>query len=192
MVLTGIVGCSRDGDPGVGSVPAQTSWTMYRGVAVPVSAVDGPAHADQVAPTGYSHTPQGAVLAAIQGQARLALADDGSWPQVAGTLVAPSPGRDAFSVARSMMSIPTDADPTQTAQFAGFKVADYSDEQATVWLATAMPDGTLSAQPTQVVWQGGDWKLDLPQQDPNAETVGTDPVPVSSLTDDGYTSYSAN
>lgn len=172
------------------SAPEQVRWDNYRGVAVPTSASGGPADTSARVPNGYAHTPQGAVIAAIQGQTRLALAPDELWAQTAQVVLAPGPGRDAYAVARVMASITSEADPAQTAQFAGFRFADYSPERATVWLATRMPDRSLSASPTRLVWQGGDWKVQLPDPAPAdaaADPAPTDPTPLPAL--DGYVPF---
>ncbi|MET8317527.1 hypothetical protein ABZU78_25645 [Rhodococcus erythropolis] len=188
---------SSEEDPGTSTgaavdtsaAPQQVTWESYRGVAVPVSAVDGPTSVSAKIPFGYSRTPQGVVMAAIQGQSRLALAPDETWAQTAQLLTVPGRGRDAYAVARVMTSITTEADPAQTAQFAGFRIEDYSPDEAVVWLATRMPDAALSASPTSLLWQNGDWKITLPDPQPEtSEAAPTDPVPLTSL--DGYTAFS--
>ncbi|NKS56580.1 hypothetical protein GS504_03450 [Rhodococcus hoagii] len=173
------------------SAPADVQWASYRGVAVPTSSTDGPTNTDAVVPNGYAQTPQGAVIAAIQGQARLALAPDNSWAQTAQVVAAPGSGRDAYAVARAMASITEEADPAQTAQFVGFRFTDYSKDAGTVWLATRMPDGALSASPTRMVWQGGDWKVELSEPSTSADDAATptDPIPLTSL--DDYVAFSA-
>jgi len=199
-IVAALAGCGSSSDESAttpsdvdtSAVPAQVTWDQYRGVAVPVSAVDGPSVRTGVAPAGYAQTPQGAVIAAMQGQTRLALAPDDAWAATTQQVAAAGPGRDAFSVARVMTSITTEADPAQTAQFAGFRVEDYSNDATTVWLATRMPDGSLSASPTHAVWAGGDWKVELP--DPAVQGEGdqpapTDPTSLPSL--DGYVAFAA-
>lgn len=173
------------------AAPMDVRWNNYRGVAVPTSSTDGPTNTDAVVPNGYTQTPQGAVIAAIQGQARLALAPDDTWAQTAQVIAAPGAGRDAYAIARAMASITEEADPAQTAQFAGFRFADYSQEAATVWLATRMPDGALSASPTRMVWHGEDWKVELPPPSsaPDEDSVPTDPTPLTSL--DDYVAFAA-
>ncbi len=207
LALT-VAGCGSDSaDPGdsgdgtqsvdVAAVPESVTWTPYQGVSVPYSSVDGPTTATvSAAPTGYSHTPQGAVLAAIQAQTRLALAPDSSWPQVTASLVAPGAGRDAYSVARAGASITTAADPASTAAFAGFRVRDYTDDTAVLDLATTMPGGQLTSVPATVLWRGDDWKLLLPEPDSGnddgdiAAPAATDPAELPSL--DGFTAFSAS
>lgn len=171
------------------AAPAGSRWDNYRGVYVPYTS-DGPAqNIGSVAPTGYKQVPQGAVVAAMQAQARLALAPDDSWSPVARTLVLPGPGRDAFTTSRVLMSTTKAANPAETAQFAGFRIDGWSDQATTVWLATRMPAGQLSASPTRMVWRGGDWKLELPAaQTPDAEgRVPTDPIELPNL--QGYTEF---
>ncbi|MBJ8342953.1 hypothetical protein JGU71_29110 [Antrihabitans sp. YC3-6] len=171
----------------VAAAPQQVQWEPYRGVAVPYSA-DGPR--DRITGSGYARTPQGAVCAAMQAQVRLSMAPDESWASTVVTVAAPGPGRDAFAAARVMASISSDADPAQTAQFVGFRVTDYNDSAATIWLATRMPDGTLTAASSRVIWLGDDWKLALP--DPKGAAGDADSTPLVALTSlDGYTSFGA-
>lgn len=181
----------------VAAVPESVTWSPYQGVSVPYSKVDGPtSNTVSAAPTGYSHTPQGAVLAAIQAQTRLALAPDSSWPQVTAALVAPGAGRDAYATARAGASITTAADPATTAAFAGFRVRDYTDDTAVVDIATTMPGGQLTSVPATVLWRGDDWKLLLPDPGPGSDSgdiaapADTDPAELPSL--DGFTSFSAS
>ncbi|MFD7008134.1 hypothetical protein [Rhodococcus jostii] len=195
-----LAGCGSDttppdtdtGNVDTSAAPDSVTWTNYRGVEVPSSTTGGPSANGKV-PGGYAHTPQGAVLAAMQGQTRLALAPDDEWPTVASTVLAFGPGRDAYAIARSMTSIADAADPAQTAQYAGFRVNDYSDDRATVSLATRIPGGQLAASPTTLTWKGNDWRIELP--DPAANpvsddgTTATDPAELHSL--DGYTPLSA-
>ncbi|RRQ26153.1 hypothetical protein DK926_19330 [Rhodococcus sp. Eu-32] len=212
--VAAIAGCGSSGDDGVtgtdnsrpvdtAAVPAQVTWRPYQGVQVPYSDVDGPTdNTTSAAPTGYSHTPQGAVLAAIQGQTRLALAPDSSWAQATGALVAAGAGRDSYAVARAGASITAPADPATTAAFTGFRVTDYRDEQADIDLATTMPGGQLTTAAVTVLWRGDDWKIALPAPDTGGDGIGsdtdtawdapadTDPVPLTSL--DGFTAFAAD
>ncbi|WP_307090952.1 hypothetical protein [Rhodococcus sp. SORGH_AS_0301] len=203
IVAAFVAGCSNDTATGddttpsavdVAASPTEVTWRPYQGVEVPYSTVDGPtADTASAAPTGYTATPQGAVLAAIQGQARLALAPDTAWATVTRTLVAPGDGRDAYAIARSAASITDAADPATTAAFTGFRVSSYDDTRAVVEVATTMPGGQLTAVPVTVLRATGDWKIALPaptggEDDPTAPAP-TDPIPLTSM--DGFTAFSA-
>ena len=213
--VVAIAGCGSgdDGDTGTdgarpldtAAVPAQVTWRPYQGVQVPYSGVDGPTdNIASAAPTGYSHTPQGAVLAAIQGQTRLALAPDSSWAQTTTILVAAGAGRDSYAIARAGASITAPADPATTATFTGFRVTDYRDEQADIELATTMPGGQLTSTAVTVLWRGEDWNIALPAPETGGDSTtpdmgadaewdapaASDPVALTSL--DGFTAFSAD
>ena len=190
MLLMAGTACSNDEQADVpavdvSSAPADLVWRSVAGLKVPTSRSDGPARTSP--PQGYSHTPQGAALAAANGQAVLATAPDASWPEVVRTVTAPGPGRDQFAQARTLMSVSGSVPDEAAATFAGFKVTEYSDERAIVLVATTTPpdsDGAVlrTAYPVQLAWTGGDWKLVLPTQ---ADDV--DAAEIATL--DGFTTW---
>lgn len=136
------------------------TWAPMAGIPVP-RAEECPEKTDPVE-HGYAHTPQCAVVAAMTGQTLLATTGDETWPDMANTILAPGPGKDQWAQARALMSVEGRvADP---ATFVGFRFTGYTDDRAQVLLAVQWPDGTLTAQPTQLAWQTGDWKLVLPTQ----------------------------
>ena len=158
------------------ALPADLTWRTVGGLTVPSSPVDGPVRHSP--PEGYSHTPQGAALAAANGQAVLATAGDEVWADTVRTVTAPGPGRDEFAYARAMMSVSGSVAEEHASTFVGFNVTDYSDEQAIVLLATRTPDrdgdSLLTAYPVQMAWTGGDWKLVVPQQSDEVDAVEID------------------
>ena len=187
-LVAGVSGCGDSSGPQSGAAssapnttaaPAKLSWTDWQGARLPVSAVDGPAKVDGDVATGYSHTPQGAVLAAVQDTIRLSLAPDTSWAKVANTLAAPGAGRDTYAVNRALVSV-TGPAPAGTAPVVkGFAVRSYTDTRAQVAVAVSQNNALTTATQT-VVWDGTDWRLLLP--DPGHQNGAT---PLASLT--GYT-----
>lgn len=176
--VVALSGCSSDDDTdddGVDLTSApDATWSTRGGIAVPSDTDgDGPTTDDPV-PHAFKHTPQGAVLAAINGQVSLAITDDDSWPQMANTILAPGAGKDQWVQARSLMSVTGAVD--DPAEFTCFSITDYDDERAQIMLTVTWPDGKATAQPTQLVWQGDDWRLVLPDQDnaPDAVEVTED------------------
>lgn len=190
MLLTAGTACSNDEQVDVPAVdvesaPADLVWRSVAGLKVPTSRTDGPAKTSP--PQGYSHTPQGAALAAANGQAVLATAPDATWPEVVRTVTAPGPGRDEFAQARTLMSVSGAVAAEAAATFSGFKVTKYSQDEAIVLLATTTPPRTnggvlQTAYPVQLAWTGGDWKLVLPTQ---ADEV--DAAEIENL--DGFTTW---
>jgi Flp pilus assembly protein TadG len=150
---------------------------------VPTSRVDGPLAGTSVNRSGYAQTPQGAVLAAINGQTALAVADDRAWPEVVNTVTAPGPGRDEFAAARAAVtvsgSVPADAAP----KFVGFEVTDYSSDPLSAGVSVAQTIGTgteLFSYPVALQWISGDWRIVLPTSEENIDAVEIDNL-------DGYT-----
>lgn len=191
--LLALAGCSSDEGSGDAPPPSTTDTTSapqdltYRtvgGLRVPMSRIDGPAKTSP--PEGYSHTPQGAALAAANGQAALAVAPDSMWAETVRTVTAPGKGRDEFAYARTLLSVKGSVPAGQAAEFVGFRITDYQPERAIVLLATRTPQAggppLLTAYPVQTVWSGGDWKLVLPQQ-----ADGIDAAEIRTL--DGFTTW---
>lgn len=169
--------------PDLRSAPAELAWREVAGVSVPTSPVDGPDTGTSVNRSGYSQTPQGAVLAAINGQTALAVADDRAWPEVVNTVTAPGPGRDEFAAARAAVtvsgSVPADATP----KFVGFEVTDYRQDPLSAAVSVAQTIGTgteLFSYPVALQWISGDWRIVLPTSEENIDAVEIDNL-------DGYT-----
>lgn len=165
--------------PDLTSAP-EASWSPMAGIPVPRGDDGGCPEKTDPVPHGYAHTPQCAVIAAMTGQTLLATTGDDAWPDMAQTVLAPGPGKDQWAQARSLMSV--EGRVRDPATFAGFKFTDYTDDRAQVLLALEWPDGALTAQPTQLAWQSGDWNLVLPTQQ-NA----VDATKISDL--DGFTEF---
>ncbi|OZC42504.1 hypothetical protein CH286_25400 [Rhodococcus sp. WWJCD1] len=197
VLVLAACGSDNDGDPATGegnpapdlrSAPAELTWREIAGVSVPTSRVDGPATGTSVNRSGYSQTPQGAVLAAIVGQTALAVADDRAWPEVVNTVTAPGPGRDEFAAARAAVtvsgSVPADSAP----RFVGFEVTDYSNDPLSAAVSVAQTiggDDQLYAYPVALQWIADDWRIVLPTAEENIDAVELDSL-------DGYTTLEQN
>jgi hypothetical protein len=197
VLVLAACGSGNDGDPATGtdtpapdlySAPAELTWREIAGVSVPTSRVDGPAAGTSVNRSGYSQSPQGAVLAAIIGQTALAVADDRSWPEVVNTVTAPGQGRDEFAAARTAVtvsgSVPADSAP----KFVGFEVTDYSSDPLSAAVSIAQTIGTddqLYAYPVALQWISDDWRIVLPTAEENIDAVELDSL-------DGYTALEQN
>lgn len=165
------------------SAPAALQWETYRGVLLPRSAQSGPTRFD-IVPHGYEKSPQGAVLAAVRGQAYLALTPDSQWGGVVSIVTAPGPGRDEFAANRALVSIAGEVPAEKAPKFAAFKVAAYDADAATAVVEVVQQLGEdLFAYPVALEWIG-DWRMVLPTASENV-----DARVISSL--DGYTRLEA-
>ena len=189
-----VAGCGSNDDTGTtgeatttvdtAALPADLAYRTVGGLRVPSSRVDGPA--TTAPPQGYSHTPQGAALAAANGQAALATAPDAQWAETVRTVTAPGPGRDEFAYARTLMTVQGSVAEEDAATFVGFRVTEYEPSRAIVLLATRTPTrngaSLTTAYPVETAWLAGDWKIVLPQQKDEI-----DAVEISDL--DGFTNW---
>ncbi|WP_330185948.1 hypothetical protein OHB26_38805 (plasmid) [Nocardia sp. NBC_01503] len=149
--------------------PALVRWEPWQGVRLPISSVDGPARTSTDAAAGYSHTPQGAALAAIQNTVRISIAPDNSWALVAHTLLGDGPGKDDFVLNRVQYSITGPAAPDYTPTLRGYTITRYGADRSEITVYSSYPDNSLMANATVMAWQYGDWRLILP--DPAGKTT---------------------
>jgi hypothetical protein len=153
--------------------PAIASWATFGGIGVPLGADDGPTSTPGEPLTGFTHTPQGAALAAIGQSVQLSTATDAAWSTVLPVVTVPGAGRDAYAANRALVQI-TGTDSAVAPKIIGYTLPDYSPDAATVSIVQRFPDTSLAAVAAQVTWSGGDWKLALP--DPQREQFPQDYV----------------
>lgn len=188
--LTGVTltGCSNNGDVDLTALPKELSWSSYQGQPVPVSKVDGPLHTDGVPSWGYTPTPQGAVLAAINNQTRIALAPDNVWPVTLRGLTAPGRGRDEYATFRTLQSISGPIAAKDARTFLGFQVKNWKWNKAKKMpiscavLVAQKQNGKMFSYPVAMAWLNGEWRVVLYE---SKEHI--DAKPLTSL--DGYTKF---
>lgn len=154
--------------PDPARAPANLRWENYQGVQLPLGGEDGPSKLAAV-PLGYTHTPQGAALAAINHSARLSLAPDSVWPTLAANALLPGPGKDAWVLARVQVSLTAATDPTVAPHITAYKITAYDPARTALTVYATYSDASITATDTTVVWSADDWRLQLP--DPAAKTV---------------------
>ncbi|NKR30048.1 hypothetical protein GS966_25540 [Rhodococcus hoagii] len=160
------------------SAPDGLQWEAYHGVQLPRSTQSGPERFD-VVPHGYEQSPQGAVLAAVRGQAYLALEPDNRWGEVVSIVTAPGPGRDEFAASRALVSITGDVPADKAPKFVAFKVAAYDADAGTAVVEVVQQLGDdLFSYPVALEWIG-DWRMVLPTAEENVDARQLDSL-------DGY------
>lgn len=157
-----------DGD-WLSAAPAGTAeprgWQRVYGASVPFSTSDGPTRIEDGLAVGYSHTPQGAALAAAQIVYRLNArpADRDLYlrqVRVNAQQIA------AYDRALAADKLPQQQPEKITRYFVAsdaFKIDDYADDLAILRLASRGPvvDGKQLWATVRlvVVWDAGDWRL---------------------------------
>ncbi|WP_416063828.1 hypothetical protein [Rhodococcus indonesiensis] len=155
--------------------PQIARWVTVGGIEVPIGTTDGPRGGEWEPFAGFSHTPQGAALAAITQSVQLATASDRTWPTILSGVAAPGEGRDLYAAHRSLVEM-SGTDPEMVPTIVGYTVVDYSDTAATVDVVQRFSDDSLASATTQVVWIDSDWRLHLPS-DTAATITALDGVP---------------
>lgn len=192
-VLTATAACASDPTPDTPAAPSaaapdparapeQVRWEQWQGVALPYSAIDGPKSVNAAA-TGYTHTPQGAALAAIQHSIRTSLAPDGSWAAVAAAALVSGPGKDAYVLARAQVSLST-PDPAMLPTIQGYKITNWTPDRADLTIYTRYTDSSHAALHHRVEWVAGDWRLTLPDPEsasPVVEDISATPADMVTL-----------
>jgi hypothetical protein len=171
-------------------------WFSFHGIDLPTSPQDGPHHTNDGLAWGYTDTPRGALLAAINIGVRTAAL----WgPSIfAPTIHRQVTGPDASALLKaddSGYSALRAASHVRRGQPAGrgyaveaaFRFDSYTPAAATVDIVTEGP-GTggrtvMAATRVQVAWQRGDWRVLAP---PGGDW-GNSATTITSLT--GYTTF---
>jgi hypothetical protein len=153
-------------------LPADTTWQRVAGVALPVSAAAGPRDQRGGLVRGFTHTPAGAVFAALHLLVR-------TTPQVGPAVFVPTLRDQVVGEHAQAMRAAVAVDYRQLAgagtggpvgplpaALAGARLAAYTDTDAAVDLLTTAVDATgtarYAATTVHVTWTGGDWALIAP------------------------------
>jgi hypothetical protein len=147
-------------------------WTSFHGIELPTSPTAGPHHTRGGLASGFTDTPRGALLAAVNIAVRTA-ADWGPGifrPTITSQVTGPNARKllraDIRSYAQARRS--TRGRPSQPAAAVeeAYRFLAYSPAKATIDLVTAgpEPDGNpvLVATRLRVIWRHGDWRLVAP------------------------------
>lgn len=146
---------------------------------------EGPATSDQVAPTGYDHSPAGAVLAVVSATVRMSVADDTQWPSIGQKLIAPGTERDQWAVARAQVSITDPVRAGQAPKVLAYRVGEHSDERVSVTIYSQLSDDSISENTATAAWVAGDWRLALPTNDqPAVRAVAQVPADATAFKED--------
>jgi hypothetical protein len=160
---SGVPGGADEGDcpdlPSGAEIPETApavDWEIYFSGALPVSEEHGPAVLEGDLARCYSHTPTGALLAAVQIEYRILLARDGVGVARGQTVAGEGQDRLVDALEQRGWEQPT---PGEICQVAGFRVVTYTAADAVISLASrCSASGTLQLTEAHMQWTGGDWR----------------------------------
>lgn len=152
--------CGLEGFEAESSLTAapDNEWELVGTVAAPTAPRVGPGLVrDDRLRTCFAHTAEGALFAAIN---YFGAASDARTIPLILDLVADGPGKDA---AVEEGGTPDFGPSSTRVQVAGFKVNSYTSDEAVIDIAFSVTSASsqLVSMPIAVVWQDGDWKLEL-------------------------------
>lgn len=166
------------------AAPHYISWQRVDGVPFPFSDSDGPAHIDGPIAAGYSHTPQGAVMAAAHITFRLTWSPDYAQVLSKQAKVSDTTRTELLAARDHGGTIPTDMLAQVATAPIAFKVESYTPQEARVYLAFPTHTNVYRFAPVAVVWDGGDWKF--------SDDVTSTPALPDSPSMTGFTSLREN
>lgn len=140
------------------AAPQGISWQRVDGVPLPFSSSDGPTRIDGAVAEGYTHSPQGAALAAIQIGMRMIYSPDFTSVVTRQTAITNTERDQLIQARTSQPSINSDAVLAATMQPVGFKIGAYSDTDATIYYAYRGQGQNHRIARMAVTWIDGDWK----------------------------------
>ncbi|MBG6184677.1 hypothetical protein IWX65_002655 [Arthrobacter sp. CAN_A214] len=154
-----VCGLDATGGTTLTTPPEDVEWEFLGGIAAPKSAEHGPGVVDEE--TGvrscYSHTPEGALLAAT---GRLTASGDTELLlETTKALSLEGPGKE-IGLERIQRRINSGSTTTPPIKIEGFRLLSYNDEEATVEVVASADDGSgFIYYTTSVVmeWHQGDW-----------------------------------
>lgn len=182
--------------PATADASAGLNWIDFHGIALPVSAQDGPHRTSGSLAWGFGDTPRGALLAAVNIAVRTAaqwgpaiyqptIRNQVTGPDASTLLKADASGYAALRAAAHVR--PGQPAGRGYAVEAAYRFAAYGPASATVDIVTEGPGAAgatvLTVTRIEVIWLRGDWRVVAPPDGNWASSATT----VSSLT--GYTTF---
>lgn len=158
-VATGATGCGSHatGTPLTLSTYKGADWVTDGKIKPPATAGRG----DRIK---WPHSMDGAVMAGIDSQTMLDVADDATFGAIARDYFAAGEGLSTYLAARAQITITGVPDPAKVPRIKGFRFFGYQDADATVEALFEQPDHSLTGLTRHLVWSGETWLIELPKE----------------------------
>lgn len=151
-----ICGLPGSMDTALGAAP-QSDWELIGKTAVPTApktAGPGVVNSDGVR-SCFANSPVGALYAAAN---IFGLVTAGNQQAVLEELAGDSAARD-----QQLADLKDSTAEPVSAQIGGFKIQNYTGSSATVDLGIELDSGAVGSVPVPLIWENGDWKLNVAQ-----------------------------
>lgn len=149
-----VCGLPDTDESALGAAP-ESDWELVGRTAVPSAPESvGPG---AVTDTGvrycFANSPSGALFAAAN---IFGLISSGEQQTVLKELAANTPARD-----QELKQLEENPPSAPGAQIKGFQLQNYTESAATIDLGIELPNGAVGSVPLPLVWEEGDWKLNV-------------------------------
>ncbi|MFJ9370561.1 hypothetical protein ACIRRA_39905 [Nocardia sp. NPDC101769] len=134
-----------------------TDWVTDGKIKPPATAGRG----DRIK---WPHTMDGAVMAGVDSQTMLDIADDATFGGIARDYFAAGEGLSAYLAARAQITITGVPNPAKVPRIKGFRFFGYEDTAATVEVLFDQPDHSITGLTRKLVWSGETWLIELPKE----------------------------
>lgn len=148
---------SESATPDQAMPPHKLEWKLINGVRLPYSTVDGPTSEDSGVPRGFSHTPQGAVVAAWHISTRLLSSPDYEQIMAAQVRGSQADRTQIRGVVTQIRNLSAEKFSAYFTPPVGYRVVMYNPAFAQVYFAIPSPNGGYDFQARAVLWNGSDW-----------------------------------
>lgn len=153
-VEASVCGLSGTKETALGAAP-DSDWELVGRTAVPAAPeTSGPgAVSDAGIRYCFAKSPSGALFAAAN---IFGLVSSGEQRAVLTELAADTAARD-----QQLQELDETQSAPSGAQIRGFQLQNYTESSATIDLGIELPNGAVGSVPIPLVWEGGDWKLNV-------------------------------
>lgn len=154
------------------AAPSDVKWAAAYGNSWPTSEAAGPTVVKGQVGTCFAHSPTGAAFAAVNILQTSRVLDNDQVKKVLRTQYVQNQGLNATETVAQQKLFPVAPADRAWGREIGFNVQSYTPERATITLVENYPQrGQLTGNNVTVVWQDGDWKIEL-QPDGQTSTTG--------------------
>ncbi|MGF3140992.1 hypothetical protein [Streptomyces diastaticus] len=140
------------------SAAPKVTWDLVEGLALPVSESAGPHRTDGDVARCYAHSPEGALIAAVQISSRMVVAED--WAEVMREQVLMDDVEDLIEQREEYEADAPDVAPApgELGQVAGYQWVTATEDLAVVDLVNRFEGDRLQVSTVTMRWQDGDWR----------------------------------
>jgi hypothetical protein len=157
------------------TAPKDVTWELVGAQPVPVSRSAGPRQVSGGVASGYAHTPEGALIAAVQISTRSSIyVGRASWEPTITRQMIDSPDREALLRWSAQYDPPPRVEVGDLSALGGYRFVSYTPDATIIALALRSSGGRWGLMTYTLRWSSGDWRMEPP---PGGEWASVQTLP---------------